>query len=88
MRGVWRPSARALREARERQEENRRRALVLLLDWPRGMPQLRGMGAGIGTLVGLERLGLATRVAGLDEFDECRFVLTDEGRRQAEELRG
>jgi hypothetical protein len=77
-------SAGAVARALERQEENRRRALVLLLEWPEGMPQLRTMGAGIGTLVALEKLGLAHRV-GVDRLGELRFALTPEGRRAAEE---
>lgn len=86
MRRWWKPSPRQIRAAKDRQEEAHRKALKLLLDWPNGMPPLRTLGAGLGTLVALEKAGLARRLE-RDQFDELRFVLTDDGRQAAQEQR-
>lgn len=72
--------AKSERLARERQAERRAVALRLLADWPQGMPPLAGLG--IGTLVGLEKEGLAARL-GPDSFGDLRFTLTPAGQRAA-----
>ena len=60
------------------------RALQLLREWPEGMPPLPSIDAGIGTLVSLEREGLARRL-NRDSFGDLRFTLTPEGLAKAAE---
>lgn len=75
------PSPRAIRAALEAQEARRELALARLADWPQGMPPL--CDTHIGTLVGLEKDGLAQRLPERDPVvGDLRFVLTEAGKQR------
>ena len=59
-------------EASARREARRLGALVLMREWPGGLPPCAAMGADIGTLRGLVKDGLATELP-RDNLGDPRF---------------